>query len=420
MPLDDSKQPVFPDLTLNQAVTDLDAAVASLRSQTQEVEAMKESLKRDFRPRVIVFIDLVDSTKFKATYADEPYVWLSRLGQFTTITAGLIVACGGEVVKYIGDEVMAVFGNESSMINDAVSFVQRLPGTARALSEATGHKTELKVAVDFGDVAMLRYSGHGPADPQGTPVDRAARIGKWCQPNTILTSEEFVEASQEIPGLTFEGVGNTDFKGIGRTSVYQLGKATVQVFDTETLPASDLNALRSRVGELEKQVQQSAVREDELLEKNRQLREKITSFGKVIPESLVAKTEEEDECQSWWQEIEEAASNVSAAFDRIRNVGTQAHAHAIFEHLRNYGHSFILNSDYIDELEKYRIVESYGDGTVSLLTNSPRNATILSAVAELKSLIDEYDSDCPDAERLYEVKIDDPEFWREVIGITVL
>jgi class 3 adenylate cyclase len=142
-----------------------------------------------------MFVDLVGSTAYKEQNPAEE-VWLARLAAFLTAVTE-IVSAHGRVVKYIGDEVMAVF--EAS---DAVLHAEHAAELIVSFCLRSGDMNfQVKIGLDLGKASFLTFPDLGQngsamiGDPQGTVVDRCARIVGQALPNTILTSQSFVDAS---------------------------------------------------------------------------------------------------------------------------------------------------------------------------------------------------------------------------------
>src|SRR5262249_35673703 len=147
-----------------------------------------------FIERAIVFMDVVASTAFKVEHSAHPEEWILRVRQFSELLAAAVQNCNGKVIKFIGDEVMATFEN----IYDAQNLVGRISEIEDNLKAATGFETKIKVAADFGFVYELAFEGHDAPDPQGTPVDRCARIAKFGVPNEVLASATFAEKTPQL------------------------------------------------------------------------------------------------------------------------------------------------------------------------------------------------------------------------------
>ena len=154
-------------------------------------ESIKE-IRNELKDCVIVFIDMVDSSKFKTQNSSKPEIWISRIQQFSEIVSSYVKSCNGKVVKYIGDEVMAVF-DQTSMIIDAINLLNRISELEKDLTTVSKAETRVKVVADYGKVYFIKYEGHDELDPQGTCVDRCKRISKFSIPGVILTSVELVK-----------------------------------------------------------------------------------------------------------------------------------------------------------------------------------------------------------------------------------
>ncbi len=132
---------------------------------------------------------------------------------------------GGQVLKFIGDAMLAIFTCDAK---DASAGCRRALKAAedaqRKLTEFTAERVrnglpavQVDIALHVGEVL---YGNIGAADRLdftviGPAVNEAARIEKLCEPlnRRILTSATFAEASGELSGL-LEPVGAFDLRGV--------------------------------------------------------------------------------------------------------------------------------------------------------------------------------------------------------------
>lgn len=170
---------------------------------------------------VVMFVDLVGSTEFKDKHPGED-IWLPRLAAFLA-SVSRIVTPRGRVVKYIGDEVMAVFDGPNASLS-AEQVAEQVIAFCLASSEMG---FEAKIAMDAGAVTLLDFRDLGApdakilGDPQGIVVDRCARIARVALPNTIVASSSFVSSSKSR--RRWRRIGALKAKGIGKAvQVYQL------------------------------------------------------------------------------------------------------------------------------------------------------------------------------------------------------
>jgi len=156
---------------------------------------------------------------------------------------------GGQVVKYIGDEVMAVFKDHDGLASArAETCVMALDAILRVL----GTPYAAKYVLDAGDVVEVTFP---PYDVLGTAIDRCARIGKIAQPGVALASDSFRAKTPHKDGwLT---VGSYNFKGL---------PSPVTVFRLVALQA----AWKTPDADL------SVMSQDELIATIRELQDKLT------------------------------------------------------------------------------------------------------------------------------------------------
>src|ERR1043165_1460324 len=196
---------------------------AQKRSRTNAETKIRSSLSEV----VVMFVDIADSSKMKTgKLKGKPEVWIYNIYEFGRIVEAYLEIHNGNVVKYIGDEVMAVFKGKNKVI-DAVNFISKLDQIEKDVSDATGRKTKLKISLDYGKVYYLKFDEVRQLDPQGTAVDRCARIAKLCQPGTILTSSHFQR--QLGSGKLWHSIGKTDLKGLGLVDIFEFGRKTVEL-----------------------------------------------------------------------------------------------------------------------------------------------------------------------------------------------
>lgn len=201
--------------------------MASQSRSLEQILASAATVARgleDLRKRsecVVMFVDLVGSTQYKQTHPSEED-WLPWLAAFLSGVTE-ILAAHGRVVKYIGDEVMAVFEGPDPVLHARHAAEQILSFCLQSgeLSFAA------KIGVDYGEVSFLDFGEFGDpsakivGDPHGGVVDRCARIIRHALPNTALASASFVEKSPSR--REWRALGTLKAKGFAeKIRVYQL------------------------------------------------------------------------------------------------------------------------------------------------------------------------------------------------------
>ncbi|MCC7315417.1 MAG: adenylate/guanylate cyclase domain-containing protein [Planctomycetes bacterium] len=274
-------------------------ALEDIQKKIDELQAQREGVREEIRGNmvgaVVVFLDMVGSTEFKVTHIAEPWVWILQLRQFTQVVTEYVKRLNGHVAKYIGDEVMAVFQGEDS-IHNAMNLVSRVNQIEVDLTRVTSLQTRIKVALDKGPVYFLKFEGHEALDPQGSAVDRCARIAKFAKPGTVLASGDVARDS----GVAYKWTlaGEVPVKGLGPISIFQLGKATLQIKEhIEVVKADHDDLLRraetqsARLEELEKQY-------EILIQKNWALQREVRAAG-ATPSSDNSEEEASEEVDTY-------------------------------------------------------------------------------------------------------------------------
>jgi class 3 adenylate cyclase/tetratricopeptide (TPR) repeat protein len=142
----------------------------------------------------ILFADVVSSTELGERLEAESL--RSVVSRYFTEMAQVVASHGGTVEKFIGDEVMAVFGAPVAHEDDAlravraaVAMYERLRELNRELEERWGARLEIRIGINTGEViAGDTSAGHGFVT--GDPVNLAKRIEQAAQPGEILIGED--------------------------------------------------------------------------------------------------------------------------------------------------------------------------------------------------------------------------------------
>ena len=148
---------------------------------------------------------------------------LERLNDYFEIVVGAIHKAGGEVLKYIGDAVLAIFpvseelGAKEACLA-AVRALQDATQRLASLNEGAIESGELQLAHGVGlHVGTTSYGNIGGRERLdftviGRTVNIASRIESQCRPlgATALCSREFAE----LAGMPYRPLGSFDLKGV--------------------------------------------------------------------------------------------------------------------------------------------------------------------------------------------------------------
>lgn len=205
---------------------------------------------------VIMFIDLVGSTEFKDKNPDE-FIWLKRLAIFLN-EISIIINEKGRVIKYIGDEIMAIF-SDNSMAANAVHAVEKILLRFKELP----YDFKIKIAIEYGEISFLTFNNSNkedenhlkvlsiPDDPQGITVDKCARMMQLAKANTILCSDGFYSKYPDRERWKYCG----KFKGKGIKVLIPVYQYRTSICASEEIVVNDqkmdIDDCNKRVIELE-------------------------------------------------------------------------------------------------------------------------------------------------------------------------
>ena len=172
---------------------------------------------------VIWYSDMRDSTRLADRL--DPHVFIERLNRYFECTAGAVIAGGGEVLRFIGDAVLAIFpirpdGDDAraaaeralAAARDAES---RLARTNDGLAAEGEEPVEFGLGLHVGDVMYgnigvperLEFSVIGPAANEVARIEDLTRtLGR-----RVLVSEAFAA----VAGAHCEPLGAHPLRGVG-------------------------------------------------------------------------------------------------------------------------------------------------------------------------------------------------------------
>ncbi len=149
--------------------------------------------------RTILFTDMVDSTATLERLGIEE--WQRVVGTHRSLLEQATLSHAGEVVKWLGDGIMATFGSATDAVHCAIAI-------QRAADQVTRHPVSIRVGLEVGDI------GFQGDDYVGTSIVVAERLCKQAAGGQILGSVLVAGLLQRQQAFEFRPVGNLDLKGI--------------------------------------------------------------------------------------------------------------------------------------------------------------------------------------------------------------
>ena len=161
----------------------------------------------------ILFTDLVEFSSWALEAGDEAVIEL--LGQVDDASQEAVTKNGGEVVKTLGDGMMAVFAEPMNGVEAAHAAIAAVGSLKHA-----GYSPELRAGLHLGRPRKVR------GDYLGVDVNVAARVAEGASSGELLVSGQVLEALGDQEG--FESRRKRRFKAKGapkELEVYELRSA---------------------------------------------------------------------------------------------------------------------------------------------------------------------------------------------------
>lgn len=170
----------------------------------------------------ILFADIVGFTPLAASMPAEDVV--AMLASIFERFDALIVDCGVEKIKTIGDAYMVASGVPESVPDHAERIARCAVGMLaimESFSAESGHQLELRIGLHRGPaVAGVIGTTKFAYDLWGESVNLASRLESSGEPGRIHVSDAFRAGSKSVMG--FEERGAITLKGVGLTRTYWL------------------------------------------------------------------------------------------------------------------------------------------------------------------------------------------------------
>lgn len=167
---------------------------------------IKKVIRSRRRTVSVIFIDLNDSTQYKVIHGDMQ--GLERTFIHNTMCSDIIEKCKGKIVKYIGDEIMAIFDN-NNMLANVVKCAFKIQNYWQKFEEKQ-YNIKPKIGINYGNIYFWNYTKNGMEDPQGEVVDLASRLVSIAKNNQILLPHKL---SQKLRGFNFSKPYKVELKG---------------------------------------------------------------------------------------------------------------------------------------------------------------------------------------------------------------
>ena len=194
------------------------------------LEQESSQLQAERRTVVILFGDIAGYTAMSEKM--DPEQVRDILNKCFARVAGIVKKYGGTIDKYVGDEVMALFGVPVAHENDAERALRsalEIKDAFKDLSRQMGLELAMRQGLNIGEVVTGSVGGDRQAAHTviGDAVNVASRLESLAQPGEIAVSEELAWMGKHV--FDFSDLGEHQMKGKADTvHAYRLEKVLAE------------------------------------------------------------------------------------------------------------------------------------------------------------------------------------------------
>ncbi len=163
----------------------------------------------------VIFTDIRGYTEFSERVS--PEVVIEALNRYFDVQAGIVEKFGGDIDKFVGDALVAVFDGED-MEQRAVSCgVEIADAMAGLLEKFPEYNLHVGIGIASGVVVMGAMGARDRMDftVLGSTVNLSARLCGKAEPGQVLLDSATLEAARGLPGIGFEQPEPIILKGYG-------------------------------------------------------------------------------------------------------------------------------------------------------------------------------------------------------------
>ena len=166
------------------------------------------------RKRVsVIFTDIRGYTEFSERVA--PEVVIEALNEYFEVQTSVVDAHGGDVDKFIGDALVAVFEGDGMEQRAVACAVEVIDAMQDLLEKFPDYNLHVGIGVASGEVVMGAMGAKSRMDYTvlGSTVNLAARLCSKADPGQVLIDTATRTASDGVEGVRFEALKAIPLKG---------------------------------------------------------------------------------------------------------------------------------------------------------------------------------------------------------------
>jgi len=161
----------------------------------------------------VLFTDIRGYTAFSERVS--PEVVIEALNSYFDVQTAIVERHGGDVDKFVGDALIAVFEGEDMERRAAACAVEITEAMERMLDEYPDYQLHVGIGVASGEVVMGAMGAKARMDftVLGSTVNLSSRLCSKAEPGQALVDRATREASDGYAGLAFEELPPVRLKG---------------------------------------------------------------------------------------------------------------------------------------------------------------------------------------------------------------
>lgn len=160
----------------------------------------------------VIFTDIRGYTEFSEAHPPETVI--EALNAYFDVQARIVVARGGDIDKFIGDALVAVWLDEDMEKRAALCCVEIAEAMQGMLEKYPEYNLHVGIGIASGEAVMGAVGAEGRMDftVLGSTVNRAARLCAKADPGEVLT-DEATRTGGEQTGIRFDALAPIELKG---------------------------------------------------------------------------------------------------------------------------------------------------------------------------------------------------------------
>lgn len=188
----------------------------SAMSQIQD-DSAQMTLGGRYRTQTLLFSDIRGFTALSEHRAPEEVVTI--INHYLDLQTSIIRQHGGDIDKFVGDEIMATFEGEGDLLRalEAGAVIQQAIEQENILREANQQVTvNVGIGINRGEVIVGNMGSHDRMDftSIGAPVNLAARLCSEAAPGEVLVQQSLFAESDSA--LTIDAKRSITVKGFSQ------------------------------------------------------------------------------------------------------------------------------------------------------------------------------------------------------------